>query len=196
MFSKIENCKLIVILKIDFITDLLLSYLLFVSVVKIDLKNCKPGKFYDRIKQRLSIIKTTLIIKWQPEDDSICPSSIAKYFHERGYVVKECNSTFISHTEYSVKVPEVDFDVVEGEELVEWLGMISLGCDLENECTDNFINTYETPVPNTAVGQVKVLQWRGFYSAEEIQRLFDCIRQVCVTKFSLVYHSFFLTENT
>lgn len=148
----------------------------FVSVVKVDLKNCKPGKLFDRIKQRLSTIKTTLLIKWQPVAGDICPSSIAKYFHNRGFVVKECNSTFTSRTEYSVKVPRIDFD--EGEDFVEWLAMLSLGCELESECPDDFINTYQTPEPNTVVGQVKILQWRGFFSSEEVQRLFDYLRQV------------------
>lgn len=37
------------------------------------------------------------------------------YFHERGFVVKKCSNTFVSHT-------EVDFDdVFDDEELVEWL---------------------------------------------------------------------------
>lgn len=154
------------------------TLLLSVSVVKVDLKNCKPDKFHKRLKERLSIIKTTLIIKWQPDEENICPSSIAKYFHECGCVVKECSNEFISRTEYSIKIPEFDNieDAIDSEEMIEWLGMLCLGCNLENECPDDYISSYQSPQPNTVVGQTKILQWRGFFSSQEIKNLFDCIR--------------------
>lgn len=155
----------------------MLNAILFVSVVKIDLKTCKSGKLYQRTKERLSIIKATLLIKWQPEDNKICPSSIAKYFYDSGFIVKECSNEFTSRIEYSVKVPEIDFnDPSESEELVEWLGMLTLGCDLDSEKTDDFINSYQSPQSNTTVGQVKILQWRGYFSAQEVKRLLDYLR--------------------
>lgn len=100
--------------------------------------------------------------------------------------MKECTNEYTTRIEYSVNVPHVNFDnadAVESSEFVEWLGALALGVDLENGSPDDFINTYQTPEPNATFGQVRILQWRGFFSSKEIKQLFDLMRQVIILYF-------------
>lgn len=54
--------------------------------------------------------------------------------------------------------------------------MVALGCDLESGRPDNFMNTYQTPEPNDVLGQLKILQWRGFFTSKEVKDLFERLR--------------------
>lgn len=55
---------------------------------------------------------------------NVCPSSIAAYFHKRGYLVEECYLSKASRVDYNVKIPPKGADP---EELFEWFGLHALG---------------------------------------------------------------------
>jgi ribonuclease P/MRP protein subunit RPP40 len=146
-------------------------------VVTIDLKqkHFKPGKpNYERTKTCLEKLTQNVIVTWEPKNEEICPSSIAKYFHDLGYRTELCKTRFKSHTLYSVKVPNIDDDNVH--DVVEWLGMVALHGNVTDGGPDNYSSTYETPEPNREGGQVKFLQWRGLFTTNQITRLHDKLR--------------------
>lgn len=154
-----------------------------ISVVKINLKYklLEHGKpYYEKIRQKLSKLQNfDMLFNWQPPSEDVCPSSIAKYFHDLGCNVKVCSPTYRTHTEYSVKTPQIDldnFDTNDSHEFLEWLGMIALQGDLTNGKSDSFITTYETPEPSITLGQVRVLHWRGFYSATQVEAFVSYLR--------------------
>lgn len=154
-----------------------------VSVVKINLNSeiFEPGKpNYEKTRLQLSKLQNfDLLISWKPPSENVCPSSVAKYFHDLGYIVKLCSPTYRTHTEYSVKTPQIDldnFDTNDSHELLEWLGMVALQGDLTSGSLDNFITTYEAPEPNITLGQVKVVHWKGFYTASQIESFLDYLR--------------------
>lgn len=154
-----------------------------ISVVKINLKYefFEPGKpNYEKLRQKLSKLQNfDLLLNWQPPSEDVCPSSIAKYFHDLGYSVKLCSPTHLTHTEYCVKTPQIDldnFDTKDSHEFLEWLGMIALQGDLTSGSSDSFITTYEAPEPTITLGQVRVLHCRGFYTATQVEKFVDYLR--------------------
>lgn len=78
-----------------------------------------------------------------------------------------------------MKVPRIDLEHVESEdaaEFCEWMGMLCMGGDLNSGAPDNFLTSYVVPEPCETVGQVKILQWRGFYTSEKIILFIDALR--------------------
>lgn len=76
-------------------------------------------------------------------------------------------------------MPIVDFENVKAEqafEFAEWVGMLSLKGDTENGAPDNYLTTYEVPEPNQVLGQVRYLEWRGFFSEKDVAGLFEELR--------------------
>lgn len=128
-----------------------------------------------KLKNRLKILEAyTVILYWEPHEKTICPSSIAKYIYDLGHDITVCHTNFNSFTSYNVKVPVIEIDKVEKDEIVdfmEWLGMVSLEGDLETDNSSDYVNSYTTPVPNVEIGQVKCLQWRGLFTSDHIQEL-------------------------
>lgn len=144
-----------------------------VNLNDVELRN-NPIKL-TKLKNKLKILdKFTAVLFWEPSDDEICPSSIAKYIFDLGYDIKLCNTDFRSNTAYTVKVPLINLENIVTEdvlEFMEWLGMLIVGCDLEKDDLNDYVNSYVTPSPNVEVGQVKCLQWRGFFTVNQIQEL-------------------------
>ncbi|KAJ3653277.1 hypothetical protein Zmor_012537 [Zophobas morio] len=70
---------------------------------------------------------------------------------------------------HSVKVPSVQDDY----DFVEWLGMVALQGNVTDGEPDNYVTTYQTPEPNQQVGQIKFLQWRGFFTTTQIARFYN-----------------------
>lgn len=122
--------------------------------------------------------KVTVIIIWHPNNENVCPSSIAKYFSNISYNVHLCEPKTKSLTNYCVKVPLLDlenFEQDDCEDFMEWLGMLSIQANMEND-NEEYISSYETPEPNKELGQVKVTEWRGFYSNKQIAIFFSKLR--------------------
>lgn len=128
-----------------------------------------------KLKNKLKTLeKFNIILYWDPHEKNICPSSIAKYLNDLGHDIRVCHTNFKSNTTYSIKVPIIELETVEKEEIedfMEWLGMLSLEGDLEKDSPSDYINSYVTPTPNVDVGQVKCLQWRGLFTADQIKEL-------------------------
>lgn len=107
------------------------------SVIKLNLKSSQfsPGsKFHLRVAERLSSVPWLtfdVIVAWKPcvnPPTDICPSSIASWFSQAGYSVSTCRVKFQRRTFYNVNMPCYDEEKLE--ELLEWTGMLLLGCDL------------------------------------------------------------------
>lgn len=126
-----------------------------------------------KLKTRLEKLeKFSVILFWDPYTKDICPSSIAKYIYDLGQDITVCHTDFKSHTAYSLKVPIIELGEAEKEEIVdfmEWLGMLSLEGDLEKDSPSDYINSYAIPTPNTDLGQIKCLQWRGLFTTDHIR---------------------------
>ncbi|XP_019761476.2 ribonuclease P protein subunit p40 isoform X2 [Dendroctonus ponderosae] len=152
-------------------------------IVTIDLTDPKlvPEKpFYKRTRAALqSLEKFNVIINWEAHEESVCPSSVAKFFFDIGYKVKLCAPKFQSHIVYSVNTPTLDEATVEESDVVdfvEWLGMVCLDGHF-SEDLNAYANQYTTPEPNVALGQVRTLQWRGFFHSHQIMKLIDYVRE-------------------
>lgn len=157
-------------------------YLVHFLVIKIDLRNSKlqPGqRSFKRIKAALdSLEKFSLILSWLPPEDTICPSSVAKFFNDLNYNVKVCKNNFKTHVLYSINSPIIlKEDISENEiiDFAEWLGMVSIDGDFLGSF-DNYVNTYEAPEPSIVLSQLRFLQWRGFFLPEHIEKLTSFLR--------------------
>ncbi|XP_033330504.2 ribonuclease P protein subunit p40 isoform X2 [Megalopta genalis] len=151
-------------------------------VVTIDLKSesFTPGKKnYEHVrtslKERLKH-KFDVIFSWNPPDENLCPSSIAAWFHEHQYNVLLCHLTFTQKTEYSLKIPTIS-EEGDNNTFFEWLGVFSISGELKNVKPDDYVNTYICPSPSMDVGQVKYLQWTGFFTRQQVTSLYKAIKK-------------------
>lgn len=58
-------------------------------------------------------------------EEKLCPSSVAAWFHNRGYSVSVCHVQPIRRTEYSLEIP-VLHDSYNLNNFFEWLGLFSV----------------------------------------------------------------------
>lgn len=65
------------------------------------------------------------------------------------------------------KIPNIS-EICGIEEIVEFIGLHSLGCDLELE---DVIESRENDFEYEEVGSARILNWRGFFSCERICEL-------------------------
>lgn len=140
------------------------------------------SKLYGRIKTALSkqiFQNFTIHLTWiPPEDTKICPSSIAKYFTVKEFVVKFCKTKLKCHQHKSLKIPkfricEENDELCTPNELVEYTGMLALSCPMKNE---EFINSYCCPGPYEESNNIRVLNLKGLFTCEFIERLFNEMR--------------------
>ncbi|XP_022920567.2 ribonuclease P protein subunit p40-like isoform X2 [Onthophagus taurus] len=150
----------------------------FKYIIKVSLLDLKPNSaFHKKVKTALSGLRFNLILNWEPPQEEICASSIAKYIQDLGYKVKSCfiqeNSHFVSP-----KVPKIDFNGCNDEEVFnycEFLGMVALDADFDGKPND-YINTYEVPEPCENLGPVRYVQWRGFFTSTRILKFLKALR--------------------
>ncbi|XP_018324573.1 ribonuclease P protein subunit p40-like isoform X3 [Agrilus planipennis] len=150
-------------------------------IIHIDLlaDSFKPGKNnYERVKSGLSKLENvTLFLNWHPSTEDVCPSSIAKYFHIKGYKVEVQKPTFRKHTLYSIKVPVFDIADADDDDIhgfTEWLGMLML--EGEINVTNNYLSTYQVPEPTIEVGQVKILEAQGLFTTQQIKGFYEALK--------------------
>lgn len=151
------------------------SFFLFL-VVTLDLNDVRFGtKSHDRIKKCLTkLAKINLILTWHPSNENVCPSSIAKYFANLNYDVKLCKVNHKSRTNYSITAPIIDFidsNIDDCHDYVEWIGMVTLNADLDQ--TSEYLSSYKLLEPNQLYGQLKILEWRGFYSNVQLKKFYN-----------------------
>lgn len=145
-----------------------------------DAKFCAGSYLHERTKLALEKLpKLTVIFTWKPPQSDICPSSIANFL-DKDYNVKLCKLQHNSDVLYSVKVPQIDdlknLHEDDVADIVEWLGMICLNGDLEENSEDvykSYLSTYEIPQPHIETGQVRFLQWKGLFTSEDVESLIE-----------------------
>lgn len=146
-----------------------------------------PGqKYYDRVEYALShsaLPVWSMRVFWDPGSDSdACKSTIGKYFslsHPENRV--ELIETLTrQHQQYSLNVPILGKDnLVKNElyatphELVEYIGMLSLGCNLE---CDAYLNSYRCNGQTIEIGYAKIVQWNGLFGSDVIVQLFESLK--------------------
>lgn len=166
-------------------------YKRLISDIRLNLLNpdlSPDTKFYQRVRNALTndqLPRMSMRIAWQPPADSqTCPSSVAKYFVDRGYAVRLMQTDQRQHQEYSLDVPLLgkDDDVTPDARLgfyatpgdmIEFIGMVSLGCNRE---PNDYLNSYRCRGRSTAVGNATIVQWRGMFTCTTVERLFDVLR--------------------
>ncbi|XP_012275098.1 ribonuclease P protein subunit p40-like [Orussus abietinus] len=163
-------------------------------VVTINLKddNFTPGrKFYEHVRRCFKErFKQTfnVILAWEPPETKVCPSSIAAWFHQRGYVVSLCSQSFIRRAEHSITIPLIDDDT-DHEKFFEWLGILSVGGDLKNVENCDYVNSYQCPTPSTLVGQVQYLQWTGLFTCAQVQKIYIALKEFLQSREDLLWVS-------
>lgn len=143
-------------------------------------------KFYQRVRTALTnplLPKMSMRVAWQPPADSaICPSSVAKYFDEKGYRVRLIQTNRSQHQEYSMEMPLLGKDgdklnangfYATPNDIIEYIGMLSLGCNRE---PSEYLNSYRCHGHSREVGNGTVVQWRGMFTCNTVERLFDMLR--------------------
>lgn len=163
--------------------------------IKLDLNHpdLRSGtKYYDRVKNALShelLSDISLRICWTPLDSSICKSSIAKYFADRQYDVQLVETQMKVHQEYSLNMPLLgeNTPVDNGEklfatpdELIEYVGMLSLSCNLER---DEYLNSFNCDGRSVNVGGAKVIRWNGMFDCHTIVQLLEELKYVLSVQF-------------
>lgn len=112
---------------------------------------------------------------WVPTSSDICSSSIAKYFSDGGLNVKLCKNKFIKLMEYGLRFPNIDDDDESRlEEISEYVGMVLLGCNLE----ENDFSSYSLPSDCVDVGRGKVLHCKGFITQPTVEGVINKIRRI------------------
>lgn len=166
----------------------LLSHII-ISVIEINLDSAElvhGTKYYARVKAALShkvLPKFSMRIQWQSIDNTVCSSSIAKYFVDKQYKCTLVGTTMKAHQEYRLKMPEIGKDDNEQQqlcigkelyasphEIIEYLGMLTLGCSRD---TDSYLNSYQCYGRSIEMGQAKVAKWSGMFMTSTILKLLN-----------------------
>ncbi|XP_011314803.1 ribonuclease P protein subunit p40 isoform X2 [Fopius arisanus] len=146
-------------------------------VVQVDLKKeaFTPGKRnYERVRkcleENLEQVFDVIVI-WEAPETNLCPSSVAAWFHQKGYKVSLCRQRYSKRLVCDCRIPSVSPDCND-EKFIEWLGIISIGGDVKNEDPENYMNSYISPCPNASRGDVFFAEWRGFFSRKRLEGIY------------------------
>lgn len=117
----------------------------------------------------------------------MCPSSIAKYFADlastdQNLKVELMPTMIKTHQEYGLNVPvfnigEDDDDGKEycsAGELIEYMGMLALSCNTEEE---EYLNSYDFCGERVEIGNAKVMHWNGFFTPEQVEAVHNAMRR-------------------
>lgn len=159
-------------------------------VVEVDLKNTNfhPGKpHYQRVTSAFTLLPLAFSfwLMWLPQDSDVCPSSIAKYFHDLGYSVEECgaslNQELVAEALMPIPGPLFEEDKVgeedcasEPEDLLEWIGCQTLGIKLSRE--ESVVSGVVEPKHGTHVLNLCCGQCSGFFPPSHIQLIIEHLR--------------------
>lgn len=135
--------------------------------IKIDLKHLKHA---DKIRWSLNKLEPfDFYIIWEPNDENVCPSSIAKYFHDRHVSVSLCH---LQVTKVNPDINEIpSIEDVPIEEIVEWVGMLCHEVDMTP--TETYISTYSQPETDNALksNRISVLIVKGLLTPTILSEL-------------------------
>jgi Ribonuclease P 40kDa (Rpp40) subunit len=160
-------------------------YFSLLPVVEIDLKSpdlCHGKKYFENTKKSLAnpiLKKFNLALTWHSPDASVCSSSVAKYFVDQGFEVELQTPKVKRRSERDVTVPmlgdpdDATRDFCAFDEMVEFIGMSTLGCDRgRREAT----STYQVYGETLVVGSMRVLTCKGMFTAELVEAVFEKLR--------------------
>ncbi|XP_014357068.2 uncharacterized protein LOC106709729 [Papilio machaon] len=135
--------------------------------ISIDLKNIRN---IDRVKQGLRKLGTfDFNIYWEPNSEDVCPSTVARYFHDKNVDVTLCSLKTKKLSPQITRVPSLED--VEIEEIVEWVGMLCHNANLNPD--EAYISTYSEPECSTPLetSRIALLVVRGFLTSTLIVEL-------------------------
>lgn len=118
--------------------------------VSIDLKTLRR---YDKLKQCLQKLeKFDFYVSWEPYQDDVCPSSIAKYFHNRDIAVAQLT---LHNRKVMPSISEVPSPKdTDADEMAEWIGMLAHEGDLFQK--ETYISTYVHPDSDFALKTARI----------------------------------------
>lgn len=111
---------------------------------------------------------------------------MAKYFSELGYSVDLVQTDCKIQHEYGLQIPLLGPDKDEPtdlngtvsfyatpHELVEYVGLVTLSCDLDKR---EYLNSWFFSGHAIGIGSTQVVQLKGMFTREMIDRLFERLR--------------------
>ncbi|XP_026681261.1 ribonuclease P protein subunit p40-like [Diaphorina citri] len=121
-------------------------------------------KHYQRVASRFQETKLAfdVILTWRPDDERVCPSSIAEYLARAGYNVDLCPPHVQVVHKYNTRIPDLSSN--KPAHVLEWMGALALDCDMEAVDIDS---KDDMEVPSTS------LIWKGLYSSHHIETLYQ-----------------------
>lgn len=151
--------------------------------VKIDLKTIKN---YFKVRSGLQKLEQfDFNITWEPNNDDICPSSIAKYFSVRNVKVSVHSLKTKNVSPSITEIPSVKD--VDADEMVEWIGLLAHDADISP--TEPYVSTYCQPDSEDALksGRISIQITRGFITPSLISKLFKKLSEHVLAKESENY---------
>ncbi|CAK1555058.1 unnamed protein product [Leptosia nina] len=140
--------------------------------IRLDLHNLKQNEKIKSVVTKFG--KKDFYISWNPFNDSICPSTLAKHFFDKGYTVTQ-HSLDISILSSDIsEIPSLEDDI---DEVVEWMGMLAHGANLATE--ENYISTYSVPETLTPLKskRISIMNIKGFLTPNVIGNICKCMSQ-------------------
>lgn len=132
--------------------------------IRIDLKTLKkPDKVHSALN-KLEFFDFYVI--WEPIEENVCPSSIAKYFNDKNY---EVALKLLDVKEITPAINEVPcLKDVEIEDLVEWIGVLTHEGNINPK--EIYISSYNQPESENALktNRISLLIAKGFFSPTTI----------------------------
>ncbi|KAJ2951298.1 hypothetical protein O0L34_g5701 [Tuta absoluta] len=141
--------------------------------IKIDLKNATR---HDKLKLSLNRLeKFDCWISWEPNEDDICPSSIAKYFYDKDYHVSLESLKMKKLNPYVTEISSIKDTPLE--EMTEWIGMLATEGDLTP--TETYISTYSQPESELAfkTTRISLLIVKGFITPTIISKVCESLQR-------------------
>ncbi|KAG8267394.1 Ribonuclease P protein subunit p40 [Homalodisca vitripennis] len=127
------------------------------------------------VSGELQFILHPLHLKDATKEGLVCPSSVAAYLSKLGYNVSVCSPQLCSSRRYGVELP--DWNMLEHDELLEWLGAVAVGVDMSREDAEGqYLSSYRGTNEAAGESQVAVLNFSGFFTPTRIQRLHSVFR--------------------
>lgn len=164
--------------------------------MQINLKNKdlkSTSKLYARIQTALNhetLSAFDIRLSWEPPKDpansqTICPSSVAKYFSDLGYEVELSQTETDMTQKYRLNIPLFGKDVDQPatgqipefyatpHELVDYVGMLALDCSFAKQ---DCLNTWTIPGKSKHVETAMILKLTGFFTCELITNLMIALK--------------------
>lgn len=146
--------------------------------VKIDLKNIKN---HSKVKSRLSKLELfDFHLIWEPYNEDICPSSIAKYFNNQDITVSVHSLSVKNISSNITEVPALkDVDI---DEVVEWIGVVAHEGDLIQ--TAPYISGYSQPDSDNSMKTTRISVYivKGFITSTLICKLCDKMNEFSLSR--------------